>query len=485
MRWPSRRIFLILSLLLLAIPLPVLGPLSALLLGILFLFIRLRDHANLPGEKGWAFTSPIPWVQALRGFAVPQSFFLRGQQLEGVLHVGNEEYPASRLRSLPSGAMLCAALTLMAEDTHDSASLQALLSQLRIQRSQFRKQYPYLSETEVWGVHGSCFRDGSQHRTFFLTDADSLEQRDILLSHCTHIMVGSQVQPLTDEERLSLRALPRQAILFFTALESELPLQLTYLGGLTLHVVDVPCQEAIDVATARCGSDFPVYALPLEGTGYQPVQIVAPQIPLTSDPSHLLMAAETGAPADFSDAMASEIARRTGRHAFFVSAAGLLGAFSLLSLLTGSYLPGLLLLLVSAAPAIALDRRGIPVSEAAPPWRIIGMCAASLALGLFGRFVFGALPASAGLGSLCHLTVLFVCLLLRFPYALLPGRLPILLSGGSYILLSALIVFLTRPSPAGLGYAILLGAVTAGILHLLLPAFQLDIPSSPSLEKNR
>ena len=156
---------------------------------------------------------------------------------EGDLILTGGTYPVSRIRSLPGGALLSAALATTWEECPNPKTVSSLFSDMNIDPVQFSRQFPFLRTLHLSSVSGRVVQDGNGERVFFNMESSSPDSIRFL-QHCRLIQDGVKIRDMQDSEKRELPDLPPHTLLLFTGVPKGNQVdRLTFLGALSLRNV--------------------------------------------------------------------------------------------------------------------------------------------------------------------------------------------------------------------------------------------------------
>ncbi len=403
-------IFILLLILFAGIPIPAFACIALACLAVIapaVIFMRFLKQTDK--DSAWHFRAKPrnPWK--IEGVAVRPEFFLGSKRVEGFLRIASEQFPATQLRSLPSGMLLSAAIALMADSATEQDMLQELLAELHLDAAAFCRKYPVLHPVEVRGIPGKMIQDGKSQRAFFLLDRAQYNQRVGFLTLCTKLQSGRSAVPMTESAMQHILSLPADALLLVTASESELPSQMTFLGALTMHSMDTASPAALEAFRALDDAGLPLYYLVPGESQYNPVQVLGLEIPECRHASVMLIPETLASPETLTDAAILEAGRRKGLAQFCLVTGICLLALALQSACLGSRLPALLPALILLLPQLLLLNQNRPADTLRTPWQALPALLPGLLLSLFGRMILRTLTVASGTAELavfCMCTVL-------------------------------------------------------------------------------
>ena len=225
------------------LPIRALALIGLLLLAFLVPWLLLSGFC--PALPGWEMSYHGQWPVARfltphpSGAICIETDLIKGPvSIEGTLVLSEGAFPASRLRSLPSGILLSGAVCATADLAPDPQALSVILPEMGLNADQFRVHFPVVDTIRFKGQEGRLIRDGKELRAYFLVTG--LSEGDLLrfLAETRQILDQGKPRRLTRRDMDMLLELSEQTLLYFTARVQDRQLkELTVLGGLFLRKV--------------------------------------------------------------------------------------------------------------------------------------------------------------------------------------------------------------------------------------------------------
>ena len=155
-------LFLCLSLVLIFLPDRNFIGLGSLLFGLgaawpVFSLLRFSPEGWKAKETDAFFSIPH-W--RLSGVCIHDELLLGPESIQGDLLLPGGTYPVSRIRSLPGGVLLCAALAATYEHVPQKDEIAALFPEMNLAPSQFRSRFPYLRTLHLSSLPGQVVQPG-------------------------------------------------------------------------------------------------------------------------------------------------------------------------------------------------------------------------------------------------------------------------------------------------------------------------------------
>ena len=230
------------------------------LLGLLLLSFSLPFlvfYLIRPQPQGYVVTGPTLHESVLpdhylTSVCVDPELFKGSIETRGILHLPSGSYPAGRIRSLPDGVLMCAALAATWDTSDHAKELYELFPSMNLDPASFRSHFSYISSIEYAEMPGVVVRDGKGERAFFLFERrltqpeEAAYDRTLVLETCTHLQDRGTTRPMEAEDRTKLQQLPMDTLLLLVAdyAEGEVS-QVTYLGALEIQLVQSLHPDAV------------------------------------------------------------------------------------------------------------------------------------------------------------------------------------------------------------------------------------------------
>ena len=211
------------------------------MLSLLLPYILLSGlHPLIPGWET-AYHGLWPAARCLRlrpsGRVCIEENLLKGPvYLTGTVIFPSGTCSMSRLRSLPSGALLASAICATKDISPDPGVLLSLLPETGVNPETFRTQFPVLDTVRFKGQEGLIVRDGPGRRAYFLLTG--LDDGSLIrfLAETARIQDGGETRLMQQKDLDFLLDLPRDTLLYLTAsLQDGRLTGLTFLGGLMIR----------------------------------------------------------------------------------------------------------------------------------------------------------------------------------------------------------------------------------------------------------
>ena len=283
-------LFLCLSLVLIFLPDRNFIGLGSLLFGLgaawpVFSLLRFSPEGWKAKETDAFFSIPH-W--RLSGVCIHDELLLGPESIQGDLLLPGGTYPVSRIRSLPGGVLLCAALAATYEHVPQKDEIAALFPEMNLAPSQFRSRFPYLRTLHLSSLPGQVVQDGSGERVFFCIDSRN-NDRIRFMHSCQLVQSEGKIRELGLDEKRQLLDLTEHAVLLFTGLPRGNQVDsLTFLGALSLrHVQRFDAQVLADIRALENSGTEVFLPHPLQAS--QELAVPASPIPVHAAGKHDLV----------------------------------------------------------------------------------------------------------------------------------------------------------------------------------------------------
>ncbi|MBR2288479.1 MAG: hypothetical protein IJ865_09550 [Clostridia bacterium] len=230
---------LLFSLILACLPLPYLALLGLVLLSFALPLLFLTGMHVHPQGMDLRYLGAYPPFRLLtphddQRLMVEERLLLGDTSWAGEILLPEGTCEVSRIRSLPQGILLSAALCIACDTLPSPDSLRSLFPEMNLHESRFRRQYPVLSSAELCGQKGVIVRDGNSARAYFLIESGDAQVREAFLTPSLCVPEKGRVRAIRDHELSFYSELPQDCLLCFTA-NADLT-QLTLLGAVRIHL---------------------------------------------------------------------------------------------------------------------------------------------------------------------------------------------------------------------------------------------------------
>ncbi len=155
-------------------------------------------------------------------------------ETEGDLILPGGTFPVSRIRSLPGGVLLCAAIAATYDHTSAAEEIRSLFPQMNLDPEQFHHRFSLLRILHLSSVAGQVVQDGRGERVFFCVDSED-SNRIRLMQHCRFMQTEGTPKEMEEAEKRQFLDPPSHAVLLFTGVPRGSQVDgLTFLGALSL-----------------------------------------------------------------------------------------------------------------------------------------------------------------------------------------------------------------------------------------------------------
>ena len=220
--------------------------------------------------KGWKAKQTSPLLSILHprisGVCIPEELLLGPVSIQGDLILPGGTYPVSRIRSLPDGVLLSAALAATYEHMPQKDDIAALFPEMNLAPAQFQSRFPFLRTLHLSSIPGQVVQDGTGERVFFCIDS-SKDDRIRFMHNCQLVQNEGKTRELELDEKRQLLDLSAHAVLLFTGIPHGNQVdRLTLLGAVSFrHVQSFDSRILSDIRSLESRETEVFLAHPLQG----------------------------------------------------------------------------------------------------------------------------------------------------------------------------------------------------------------------------